>query len=136
MATNRVHREYMEMDLGNGPEDEGAESSYGLTFTAEDAALRGDRDVVLPSNLLSAIAGASPSAAPGYGLFSSTNPALHVDYARDAVIPGPDSVDVTQEFLIVEDPMDQTPAGTEPSSIFWHLFAFRVRGLFQFVQME
>ncbi|KAG0562765.1 hypothetical protein KC19_9G169500 [Ceratodon purpureus] len=100
----------MEMGDGDGPEDEGAESSYGITFTAEDAAVRGNRDVVLPSNILSAIAGASPNAAPGYGLLSSSNPALDVDYARDAVIPGDDSVDVTQESLIVEEPLDETPA--------------------------
>ena len=115
MELNPRHREFMEMDDGDGAEDKGAESSYGLTFTAEDAAVRGDRDVVLPSNLLSAIAGASPSAAPGYGLFSSGSAALYVDHTRDAVIPGPNSVDATQECLVVEDPLEQALAGTKLS---------------------
>ena len=113
----------MEMGDGDGPEDEGAESSYGITFTAEDAAVRGNRDVVLPSNILSAIAGASPNAAPGYGLLSSSNPALDVDYARDAVIPGDDSVDVTQESLIVEEPLDETPAGIKLPCILFAITA-------------
>jgi hypothetical protein len=60
MAANPRQREEMEMDFGDGPDDEGAESSYGLTFTAEDAAVRGDRDVVLPSNLLSMACSGAP----------------------------------------------------------------------------
>lgn len=98
------------MDGSDGSEDIGAESSYGITFTAEDAAVQGVRDVVLPSNLLSALAGVSPSAAPGYGLLSSTNPAFNVDHTRDSIIPGPNSVDFTQEYLIVDDPQDQAPS--------------------------
>lgn len=109
-ATNFFCRESMEMDGSDGSEDIGAESSYGITFTAEDAAVQGVRDVVLPSNLLSALAGVSPSAAPGYGLLSSTNPAFNVDHTRDSIIPGPNSVDFTQEYLIVDDPQDQAPS--------------------------
>lgn len=111
---------------GEGPTDEGAESSYNIDFTAEDAAVKGTRDLVLPSNVLSVIAGGSPSAAPGYGLWSSANPNLDVNYVRDAVIAGPESVDAGQESLVTEGLDQQTPPKQCESFCFSGLLAWGV----------